>query len=174
MKLLTPVLGFVIAATVATAGCAHDHYRRGNGPYSSDGYSDRDSNRHESRDRDDRRFRREGSGGDVITLAAELHDRSSRVAQLATGHRGEGRRHSEKELEELTRKFARRAAELRTNLDRDGGGGTRRDLDKLNDLAKDIDAEFRAQRMPREISEEWNGVLGVLGQLQRSLGGYRR
>lgn len=180
-KILAPVAGLVIAVVaVSAAGCGSGHYRRYDAPYGSDGYGDRgydgrDSEGYEYREGSDQRFRRDGSrGGDVFTLAAELDERSSRLALMATGHRGQERRHSENELEGLTRKFARRATDFRTNLQHDSGRGSRRDVEKLSDLARDIDAQFREARMPQELSGEWNAVLRVLDRLQRSLGGYRR
>ena len=173
-KLLAPVAGILIAVTVAGAGCS-SHYRRYDAPYDAPYDARHGSDGYEYRDGGDPRSRQYGSGGgDVFTLAAQLREQSDRLAQMATGHRGEDRRHSENDVEELTRKFARRAAELSTNLQREGGRGARRDLEKLADLARDIDAEFRAARMPREFSDEWNRVLTVLSRLQRSLGSQYR
>ena len=117
--ILAPVAGIFFASILAATGCSSGHYRPNDGPYVSEGY--------ENRDGDDSRFRRDDSrSDDVFALAAELDERSSRIAQMATGHRGQDERHSENDVEELTRKFARRAVELRATLQRESGRGARR------------------------------------------------
>src|SRR5439155_15567484 len=98
--------------------------------------------------RDGRRARRVDT---LRWLAAELDDGAPRVARVASA--GYGRRgDAERELSDLTRDFARRAAELRGRLDGDRAelGDVRDDVERLNKVARRVGDRLRKARAPGE------------------------
>jgi hypothetical protein len=114
-------------------------------------------------DRDERRARRVDT---LRSAAAELDDRAQQVARISSA--GAGRRgHNERELRDLTRDFARRAADLRGRLDgeRVDMGDVKGDVERLDKLARKVDERLRRARAPEETYEEWDAVEATLDRM---------
>lgn len=107
---------------------------------------------------------------DLRSIAAELQDRARNLARVAARRDGRRGRVAE-EVVELSRDLAGRASDLVERLQDRRRLDVRRDVEKLNEIARELDGRIRSGRLPEEAHQEWNGVAQTLARLNEAAGG---